>query len=324
PPSPGRRAGDRTRRMGLVRQRPRHRPGGGGPIRRQRPGEYGRAVHRPQRGVEQPHHQGEHARPGLGRRGAGGRGRLRGRAVSGVPRGHPPHRTRRAPLPTGGLQGSLRRPAVRPAGRGRPRGGDGACPVLPRGIHGDLPRRKPDMSSRATTTTPRPAPAHAQVSRAKSLGRRKRETRAAMLFLAPDALGLIVFVALPMVLSVVLGFFWIDGFGNFDFIGIDNYTRMAQDPQFWNSARVTLVYLVVLVPLIFVTGLGLALLVRQKFPAVGWIRSALFMPYVVSIVVVSMVWQFMLTDRTGVVATVLSWIRVEGISFLGDPRYALG
>jgi multiple sugar transport system permease protein len=99
---------------------------------------------------------------------------------------------------------------------------------------------------------------------------------------------------------------------------------MAQDPQFWNSARVTLIYLVVLVPLIFVTGLGLALLVQQKFPAVGWIRSALFMPYVVSIVVVSMVWQFMLTDRTGVIATVLSWIRVDGISFLGDPRYALG
>jgi multiple sugar transport system permease protein len=180
------------------------------------------------------------------------------------------------------------------------------------------------MSTQATTTTPRPAPARARDGHGRSLGRRRRETRAALLFLAPDALGLIVFVALPMVLSVVLGFFWIDGFGNVDFIGIDNYTRMAQDPQFWNSARVTLIYLVVLVPLIFVTGLGLALLVQQKFPAVGWIRSALFMPYVVSIVVVSMVWQFMLTDRTGVIATVLSWIRVDGISFLGDPRYALG
>src|SRR5699024_3454681 len=42
------------------------------------------------------------------------------------------------------------------------------------------------------------------------------------------------------------------------------------------------------------------------------------------IVVVSMVWQFMLTDRTGVIATVLSSIGIEGISFLGDPKYALG
>jgi len=176
------------------------------------------------------------------------------------------------------------------------------------------------MSAATTTRTPRPArerrPARTQRSR--------REARAAALFLAPDAIGLIVFVAIPMLLSVVLGFFWIDGFGNVDFIGVDNYVRMAKDPQFWNSARVTLIYLVTLVPLIFVVGLGLALLVQQRFPAVGIIRSALFLPYVVSMVVVSMIWQFMLTDRTGVIATALSAIGIDGISFLGDPRLALG
>ncbi|PWH07469.1 sugar ABC transporter permease [Brachybacterium endophyticum] len=154
--------------------------------------------------------------------------------------------------------------------------------------------------------------------------RERRERRAALFFLAPDAIGLTVFVAIPMLLSVVLGFFWIDGFGNFDFIGLDNYVRMVKDPQFWSSAKVTLIYLVVLVPLIFVVGLGLALLVQQKFPAVGVIRSALFLPYVISIVVVSMVWQFMLTDRTGVIATLLSKIGIDGLSFLGDPKLALG
>jgi multiple sugar transport system permease protein len=154
--------------------------------------------------------------------------------------------------------------------------------------------------------------------------RERRERRAALFFLAPDAIGLLIFVAVPMLLSVILGFFWIDGFGNFDFIGIDNYVRMVKDPQFWNSAKITLIYLVVLVPLIFVVGLGLALLVQQRFPAVGVIRSALFLPYVISIVVVSMVWQFMLTDRTGMIATLLAKIGVDGISFLGDPKLALG
>lgn len=158
----------------------------------------------------------------------------------------------------------------------------------------------------------------------RTAGRARREARAAALFLAPDLIGLLVFVAIPMLLSVVLGFFWIDGFGNIRFVGVDNYVRMIGDPQFWNSAKVTLIYLVTLVPLIFVVGLSLALLVQQKFPAVGMIRSALFMPYVISIVVVAMIWQFMLTDRTGVVATVLSRIGIEGISLLGDPRYALG
>ncbi|HJB10914.1 MAG TPA: sugar ABC transporter permease [Candidatus Brachybacterium merdavium] len=182
------------------------------------------------------------------------------------------------------------------------------------------------MSTQTLTSHTRRTVTHKQTPEAsrRPSRRRRRETRAALLFLAPDAIGLLTFVALPMLLSVVLGFFWIDGFGNFDFIGLDNYVRLIQDPQFWNSARVTVIYLVALVPLIFVTGLGLALLVQQKFPAVGAIRSALFMPYVVSIVVVSMVWQFMLTDRTGVVATVLSSVGIEGLSFLGDPRFALG
>ena len=182
------------------------------------------------------------------------------------------------------------------------------------------------MSTRTLTSHTRPAAVRQDRPGApqRPARRRRRETRAALLFLAPDAVGLLIFVALPMLLSVALGFFWIDGFGNFDFVGLDNYARLAQDPLFWNSARVTVIYLVALVPLIFVTGLGLALLVQQSFPAVGAIRSALFMPYVVSIVVVSMVWQFMLTDRTGVIATVLSSIGIEGISFLGDPKYTLG
>lgn len=179
-----------------------------------------------------------------------------------------------------------------------------------------------------TSTSAQPTVSAAPTRRSPGTSRRRtrrqrQEARVAALFLAPDAVGLLVFVAVPMLLSVVLGFFWIDGFGNFDFIGIQNYVRMAKDPQFWNSALVTLIYLVTLVPLIFIVGLGLALLVQQRFPGVTAVRSALFLPYVISIVVVAMVWQFMLTDRTGVIASVLSWLRIEGISFLGDPRYAL-
>ena len=124
------------------------------------------------------------------------------------------------------------------------------------------------MSTRTLTSHTRPAAVRQDRPGApqRPARRRRRETRAALLFLAPDAVGLLIFVALPMLLSVALGFFWIDGFGNFDFVGLDNYARLAQDPQFWNSARVTVIYLVALVPLIFVTGLGLALLVQQSFP----------------------------------------------------------
>ncbi|MCP3804110.1 sugar ABC transporter permease [Allokutzneria sp. A3M-2-11 16] len=152
----------------------------------------------------------------------------------------------------------------------------------------------------------------------------RRERIAAALFLAPDMVGLLVFLVLPMLLSLVLAFFQVDGFGGIEFVGLDNYARMIDDPQFWVSLRVTLAYVVFLVPLLFGTSLGLALLVRQKIPAVGVFRTAFFLPYMVSVVVVGLLWRYMLGDDIGIVPSALSGLGVPAPSFLGDPAYALG
>lgn len=182
----------------------------------------------------------------------------------------------------------------------------------------------------ALSTGPRaggdPAPAR-PADRDRSSARRareRRETRAAVLFLLPDSLGLLVFVFVPMVLSVLLGFFSLDGFGNLSFVGGANYVRMVQDPQFLQSAVVTATYLAVLVPAVFAVSLLLALLVQQKVPFMGAIRSALFAPYVVSLVVVGLLWQFMLADRVGILNQMLAAFGVRDVSWLGDPQYTLG
>lgn len=152
----------------------------------------------------------------------------------------------------------------------------------------------------------------------------RRERRAAYLFMAPDLLGLSVFVGLPMVLSVVLAFFRISGFGDYEFIGLDNYRRLINDPTFLDSLQVTLVYVGLLVPGVFCASLGLALLVRRKMPFVGVFRTLLFLPNVVSVVVVGLVWQFMLSDQTGVVSRIMRAIGFDPPSWLGDPNFALG
>jgi multiple sugar transport system permease protein len=152
---------------------------------------------------------------------------------------------------------------------------------------------------------------------------RRRERRAAFFFLLPDALGLLVFVAVPMLLAIGLGFFSLDGFGHLRFIGVDNYVRMAQDPQFWSSLRATAIYVLVAVPVMFAVSLTLALLVRERFPGVGIVRSALFVPHVVSMIVVGVVWQFMLTDKVGVVSRALAVVGLENVSVLGSPDLAL-
>jgi multiple sugar transport system permease protein len=86
---------------------------------------------------------------------------------------------------------------------------------------------------------------------------------------------------------------------------------------------VTAIYAVMLVPLLYVTGLGLALLVQKtnRFNAV--MRSMFFAPHMVSLVVVALVWQFMVVDKIGVINKITPVLGISGISFLGDPQFAL-
>lgn len=159
--------------------------------------------------------------------------------------------------------------------------------------------------------------------RRRRLTQRHREWIAGYLFVAPDCIGLLVFVAIPMVLSFVIGFFESTGFGGYQFAGLANYQRMFADPLFVNSVTVTLIYLVVFVPLLFCVSLGLALLVREKRPLIGLFRSLFFAPNVISLVVVGLVWQFLLVDNFGVVNKVSGVLGLGDHSWLGDPKLAL-
>jgi len=154
--------------------------------------------------------------------------------------------------------------------------------------------------------------------------RSRKEAIAAWLFILPDFVGLLIFVAIPMVLALSLGFFSVDGFGGYKFVGLANYNRMVRDPLFLKSLGVTIVYVICLVPGLYVSGLGLALLVRQKIPLIGVWRSLFFMPYVVSLVVVALIWKVMLIDKVGFINRLFELVGLQGRAWLGDPSLALG
>src|SRR5260370_11302473 len=131
------------------------------------------------------------------------------------------------------------------------------------------------------------------------LKRSQREALAAYLFILPDALGLGIFVALPMLFSLSLGFFSVNGFGVFRFIGLANYQRMLIDPLFRKSLWVTFVYVLILVPPLYITGLGLAVLVNRRMPLIGGFRSIFFLPNAVSSVGYALTWQVRVVDKVG-------------------------
>jgi multiple sugar transport system permease protein len=165
--------------------------------------------------------------------------------------------------------------------------------------------------------------ARVKAPRSPRLSNRARERIAGYLFIAPDAVGLLIFVGGPMILSLSLGFFSVSGFGEYTFVGLDNYRRMAADPLFWRSLQVTILYVVVLVPLLYVVGLGLALLVQANSRFNTVVRTLLFMPQTVSLVVVGLVWQVLLIDKIGLFNQMGSAFGFGSISWLGDPRFAL-
>lgn len=166
-------------------------------------------------------------------------------------------------------------------------------------------------------------PGAKQVAADRFLSARHREWIAGYLFVLPDALGLLVFVGGPMLLALSLGFFEVSGFGGYRFVGLANYRRMLADRLFLQSLRVTLTYVMLLVPSLYVAGLGLALLIQRGGRISSFFRSLFFMPQTISLVVVAMIWQVLLVDKIGVINRFASLFGAGNVSWLGDPHWSL-
>lgn len=159
--------------------------------------------------------------------------------------------------------------------------------------------------------------------RSRRLSRHGREAVAGYLFVAPSVIGLFVFLVLPMLASLVISFFRVSGFGGYTYIGLENYGRLFSDPVFASSLATTALFTAAFVPILFTVSLCLALLVRKQRFGIGLMRSLFFAPNVVSLVVVGLVWQFLLTDNVGAVNRALTSLGLSARSWLGDPRLAL-
>lgn len=95
------------------------------------------------------------------------------------------------------------------------------------------------------------------------------------------------------------------------------------DPGFWTSLQNTLVFTVVSTPLLVVLGLVLALALNVKHRGSPIYRAAFFLPYVLPISAVTLIWSYLLNPDRGLIAGVLSWFGQPGIAFLSDPGLAM-
>src|SRR4051794_5601300 len=95
---------------------------------------------------------------------------------------------------------------------------------------------------------------------------RRREALTAYLFILPTFVGFIVFVLGPLLAALVISFTRYDLVTPPRFIGLDNYSRLANDPRLLQSYGNTLIYVIAAVVLMNVLGLGLAVMLNRKLP----------------------------------------------------------
>ncbi|EMF58383.1 MULTISPECIES: sugar ABC transporter permease [Streptomyces] len=140
------------------------------------------------------------------------------------------------------------------------------------------------------------------------------------LWMSPAIIGITVFGLYPFLNTLLLSFTNARPLGGAaSFVGLDNYTRMLGDSDFWLATRNSVLYALIVVPLMVLLPLMLAVLVEKNLPGIGFFRSAFYTPVLASSVVVGLSWQWLLSDQ-GLVNTWLQKAHIirSAIPFLSD------
>lgn len=142
-------------------------------------------------------------------------------------------------------------------------------------------------------------------------------------FIAPAFLGLFVFRFIPIGLSGFGSVFSENLRGDMVFVGLKNYAELMEDPSFWNTMRVTLIFNLIINPFQICCALALAMLVRRPSKFIDVFRLGFIMPMTVSIALTSIIWSILLDPTLGPVNGLLRWAGFQSQPFFRSEHQAL-
>lgn len=141
-----------------------------------------------------------------------------------------------------------------------------------------------------------------------------------VLFLAPALIMFVVYVILPISQSVLLSFYEWDGLGDKTFVGLANYVELFEDEQFWLALKNN-IYWMVFYMLAPPLGLAVALFLNQKVLGIRLVKSLFFFPFVISQVVVGLVFAWFYDPSFGLFNIALTSLGFEPIAVLSDENW---
>ncbi len=142
--------------------------------------------------------------------------------------------------------------------------------------------------------------------------------------MAPTILIAGVFLILPIACAVALAFQKVQLLGDvsFQFTGLKNFLRIAQDDRVWIALKNTASYVAIVVPIQTILALVLALILNSQIKGRSWFRVAFFLPTVTSSAVLTLIFMW-IYNSNGLLNSLLSLLHLPTYNWLGDPNVAL-
>jgi multiple sugar transport system permease protein len=150
----------------------------------------------------------------------------------------------------------------------------------------------------------------------------RRNLRWGLFFISPWLFGFFALSIFPILYTFYLSLTRYSGIRDPVFIGLANYQRVTTDPLFWKSAYNTLYYTLLAVPVGVVVAMLLAIAMNQKVREVHVYRAILYLPSILPIFAISLIFIYMLNPAYGLVNGLLHLAGLPSPNWLGDPAWS--
>ena len=151
----------------------------------------------------------------------------------------------------------------------------------------------------------------------------KRTDWSGYLFILPYLVIFIGMIVIPLFWGINLSLQKADLFGPGEFVGLDNYRRLFDNRIFLQTVGNTFYFVLLTVPVLVVTGLGLALSLNREAPVQNILRGIFFSSTVLSVTIVTLIWRIIFIPNDGLMANIFTHFGMEPIAFLSDPDWSL-
>lgn len=151
----------------------------------------------------------------------------------------------------------------------------------------------------------------------------RAEAFAGLVLISPALLVFIVFMFVPLLLTLWYSFHKYRGFGAMTWIGLANYNELLRDQTFWQALLNSLLFTAVSVPIGVTLGLGAAILLNKIMPARAFFRAILYVPVVISGVAAGVIFLRLFDPLIGVINQILSQLGLPTVDWQGEGSAAL-